>query len=621
MKQIKQLFVIMIAFVVVVSYPAGAFAAGANPILISNQSVAGSVGETTGVYERIRSKQVLNHAAPAEPVDVVKPLNVAENQSRLLRSGSSQSQQIRAEVKAGTSKTFNTWNPVNGNYGSVDAELAYSGRANVWVAGHQITTAQAEKLGKEFDQHIYPSDVTYFGPPAGKIGNGKVNIVCYNIASGDSGDSAYVAGFFNPMDLTSEKGSNRSEIIYIDVHPLMDTKNGSLDVTRAYSTLAHELQHLISFSRRVIVNQGYPLDPWIDEGLSMAAEQLYLRQPLNDRLDYYNVDPFNSIRNGLSPFNWHYDGDSLSNYSLSYLFFQYLRAQVNSAKQKEVYDQLIQDPNSGYRAVQDVIHQDISSHLSFGQFMTDFRLALYYNNVSGRYGFGDLLGHSLIARNFARGQSSQLTGGGAVLVPGNTKIHQSSSRDFQYLNLTPDGPRSLFSGPLSPHQVSVINHTGHYDRIYVKGIHSGDIVRVYSSSHHGLKKQTSRGSSTTLYLRQLGRRSGFVYVSVEHANTRESRWTRGYFSGERSATLSRSRIRIYNYRHHYDRVKVYGLIKGDCIRIYNSRKQLIARKYAHGRSLTVYIRQLGRRSGHIYVTVAHFHMNQSYKRYAGFRGE
>jgi hypothetical protein len=620
MKQIKQLLVIMISFVVVLSYPAGAFAAGENPILISNQSVYGSVGETTGVYERVRSKQMLNHAAPEDPVDVVKPLNVTENRTKLLGSGSSQRQTIRAEEKAGISKTFHAWNPTGEKYNRVTAKLSYAGsHTNVWVADQQITTAQAEELGKAFDNHIYTSDVTYFGEPAPD--NSKVNIVCYTIPSDDSADNAYVAGFFNPNDLTTETDSNRSEMIYIDVHPLMEAANGQLDVSLAYPTLAHELQHLINFSQRVLKDHHDPLDPWIDEGLSMAAEQLYLGQPLQDPLNYYNEDPLDTIRNGLSPLNWHYDGDSLSNYSLSYLFFQYLRAQVNSAHRTDVYKQLIQDPNTGYRAVQDVIHRDIRSNLTFGQFMTDFRLALYYNHFSGRYGFGDLLGHPMLRRNMALGQSSQLTGGGGILVPGHTKIHQSSNHDFQYLNLTPAGPKPLFSDPLSSRQITVTNNKGHYDRVSVKGLHSGDTVRVYSSSHHGLKKQTARGRSTTLYLRQLGSRSGFVYVSVAHANTRESRWTRGYFKGERSATLRRNQIRIYNYRHHYDRVKVYGLKKWDCIRVYNSRKHLIARKYAHGRSLTAYIRQLGRRSGHIYVTVAHDHMSQSYKRYARFRGE
>lgn len=623
MKQIKQVLVTLIAFLLILNYPASAFAAQGNAILISNQSVNGNASTNTGIYEVVRSNHVLSKS-PSEPVDVVKPLDVAENRTKLLKIGQTQPPQVRSDVKTGDKETFNAWNPANGQYSSVKAELDYSGaHANVWVVNQLITPEQAQVLGNEFDSRIYASDTAYFGKPADKIGNGKVNIVCYDITSG-SGDGSYVAGYFNPIDLTlgtAANPSNRSEIIYLDVHPLMDTDNGTVDVSQAYSTLAHELQHLISFSQRVLVNNDYPLDPWIDEGLSMAAEQLYLGRPLTDRTDYYNADPFDSVRNGLSLLDWSYYGDSLANYSLSYLFFQYLRAQVKPADQTGVYNQLIQDPNTGYKAVQDVIHRDIRSNLSFGQFMTDFRLALYYNNANGRYGFGSILGHTMLARNLANGSISQLTGGGAVLVPGSVRIHQNSSHDLQYLNLTPGGPVPLFSGPLSVHQIAVTNNTGHNDSVYVKGLHKGDVISVYSSSHHKLKQQTSRGSSTTLYIRQLGSRSGYVYVSVTHPNTRESSWTRGYFSGERSAALSRSQIKIYNYRYRYDQVRVYHLQKWDYLRIYTSKGKMIASKYAHGSSLTLYIRQLGRRGGHIYVTVAHTHMTQSNKRYAGFGGE
>lgn len=626
MRRIKRTIAILIAFFLVLIYPASAFAAQENTILISNESVNGYSSESTGIYEINRSKYVLDKTAGNNPVDVVKPFSVAANRNRLLKSGQLSTQSVRADVKADTQKrTFSAWNLATGGYDKINTELAYSGTfADVWVNDNQITAEQANTLGQEFDRKIYNTDVSNFGNLANGIGNGKINIVCYNIKSDNSGDGAYVAGYFNPNDLTSgttSDPSNRSEILYIDAHPLMDTATGSIDVTQAFSTLAHELQHLISFNQRVLVNKGFPFDTWIDEGLSMAAEQLYLGRPLNDRIDYYNVDLFDSIRSGQSLLNWQFYGDSLANYSLSYLFVQYLRAQVNPADRTDVFKQLIGDPHSDYQAVQDVIHKDISSRLSFSQFMTDFRIALYYNNTSGLYGFGDNLGHSSLNRNTASGQIPQLSGGGAVFVPAATKIRQSSNSYLQYINLTPGGPVPLFSEPLSTRQISVANNTGHYDRIYVKGLQKGDIIKAYSSSHHELKQQTSGGGSTTLYIRQLGSRSGFVYVSVTHANTRESRWTRGYFSGEITGTLRRNQIHIYNYRNRYDQVRVYGISRGDYIRVYNSRGRRIAGKYASGHSVILYIRQLGRGAGHIYVTDVHYHMREGYKRYAGYSRE
>lgn len=62
----------------------------------------------------------------------------------------------------------------------------------------------------------------------------------------------------------------------------------------------------------------------------MAAEQIYTGAPLNDRIDYYNEDA--DITKGHSLLYWDYEGDTLANYSLSYLFMEYLKATVWTRK-------------------------------------------------------------------------------------------------------------------------------------------------------------------------------------------------------------------------------------------------------------------------------------------------
>jgi hypothetical protein len=61
---------------------------------------------------------------------------------------------------------------------------------------------------------------------------------------------------------------------------------------------------------------------WLNEGLSMAAEHM-LYGPLYSRINYFSDSQY--IRDGHSLFYWDSYGDVLSNYSLSYLFIQYLR--------------------------------------------------------------------------------------------------------------------------------------------------------------------------------------------------------------------------------------------------------------------------------------------------------
>jgi hypothetical protein len=55
---------------------------------------------------------------------------------------------------------------------------------------------------------------------------------------------SYVAGFFDPVDLSDLEFSNKRDLIYLDVYPTLFFE-GQEHPDRSLSTLAHELQHLI----------------------------------------------------------------------------------------------------------------------------------------------------------------------------------------------------------------------------------------------------------------------------------------------------------------------------------------------------------------------------------------
>ncbi|OYV72441.1 MAG: hypothetical protein B7Z72_04770 [Gemmatimonadetes bacterium 21-71-4] len=90
----------------------------------------------------------------------------------------------------------------------------------------------------------------------------------------------YVLGFFDPVDFDgpSDPNSNQGEIFYSIVPDSTGTVSCSHtagDVQfAAPGTFLHELQHLIDFSQHVIVRGGNPQPGWLDEGLSIAAEEL-----------------------------------------------------------------------------------------------------------------------------------------------------------------------------------------------------------------------------------------------------------------------------------------------------------------------------------------------------------
>ena len=237
-------------------------------------------------------------------------------------------------------------------------------------------------MAQEFDQRIYPSVTNNFGLASDIDQDGRINILCFDIQDGFSGSGGYTAGYFWSGDLYNVTHSNQSEIFYIDTYPAMGSY--TKDVSRAYATLAHEFQHMVNFNQNVLIEGSYSnMDTWLNESLSMAAEQVYSGQGLSNRINYYNLS--SSIQNGHSLLYWDHYGDTLSNYSLSYLFGQYIKIQANQGDR--IFKEILTDPNNDYKAVENVAKKYIDPNMTFGKLMTNFRIALLLKEPAGLYGF------------------------------------------------------------------------------------------------------------------------------------------------------------------------------------------------------------------------------------------
>ncbi|MEZ7793674.1 Ig-like domain-containing protein [Niallia circulans] len=377
--------------------------------LISNESPDENTYESTGNFQINNEEYSFNKKInqDAYKLDFVKPFDPDKSDSKKINKNM---RSIQKSYQVGENKSFWVTNLETNQDYSLTATLLYSGdHTNVWVHNNQLSKQQAEQLGKEFDNKIYRSDVTNFGNESDVDGDGKVNILTYDIQDGFSGSGGYVAGYFSPQDLYAYSTSNRAEIFYIDTYPLMGMYT-SKDVSAAYSTLAHEFEHMINYNQKVFV-QGKPgMDVWMDEGLAMAAEQIYLGEALQSRIDYYNSA--SSITNGHSLVYWDYNGDTLANYSLSYLFMQYVKEQAGQGNQ--IFKQIINNKNSNYLAIQEVM-QKYTSNITFGQLMTNFRGALTLKADSGPYGFKGNTSFDSIKEKLYNGNYTYLQGGGAIV--------------------------------------------------------------------------------------------------------------------------------------------------------------------------------------------------------------
>ncbi|PLT35795.1 Ig-like domain-containing protein [Bacillus sp. V5-8f] len=381
-----------------------------NYLLISNESVVADnvqdIGNLTPYNKEITMNKSLK--PQAYKMDLNRPYTITPALKKSIKRAS-----IKPVYKVGSTKLFWVTDFRTERDYSLTAELNYSGsKTNVWVHNKQITKEQAEQLGQEFDTKIHEMVTENFGVESDVDSNGKVDILCYDIQDGFNGTGGFYAGYFYARDLFDVSNSNQSEVFYIDTYPLMGL-NAYKDVTKAYTTLVHEFQHMVNFNRNVLIeNSGESMDVWLDEALSMAAEQMYTGEALADRIDYYNQSESN--KNGHSILYWDYDGDILSNYALSYLFGQYLNVQIGQGN--SIFKEIIENQDNDYRAVEQVVKKYIDPSMDFGQFMTSFRGALLLKEDKGLFGFKGNPAFDEIKPRIYNGASNPLLFGGGSIV-------------------------------------------------------------------------------------------------------------------------------------------------------------------------------------------------------------
>ena len=174
---------------------------------------------------------------------------------------------------------------------TVAARLEYAGSdvliyVDTLAPANGFTSSQLTAFGQLFDQTLYPIDTAAFGPPTDVDQNGHVIMLMSPVvnaltSASDCANNGYVAGFFDEDDLgapSSDPNSNQGEIFYSivpDPNGLSSCPHATDEVDFTVPpTFMHELQHLISFSQHVVVHGSDPEYGWLDEGLSIVAEEL-----------------------------------------------------------------------------------------------------------------------------------------------------------------------------------------------------------------------------------------------------------------------------------------------------------------------------------------------------------
>jgi beta-N-acetylglucosaminidase len=180
---------------------------------------------------------------------------------------------------------------------------------------------------------------------------------------------------------------------------------------------------------------------------------------------------------------------------------------------------------------------------------------------------------------------------------------------------------SEYSAKLTTGKIKIKNDTRILDSIYVSGIGKGYVIRIYNSRGYLLKAQTSKSSSMTLFVNQLGAFSGKISLTSTRPYRRTSAKTYVAYAAEQTPSLFANQISVTNNRGMSDVISIKGLKKEDVIRIYQSNGKQIVSKISEGYSTKLSVNQLGTFSGKIYVTVTRPKLLQSSKTTAAYKSE
>ena len=283
----------------------------------------------------------------------------------------------------------------------------------VWgeTGNKRATVAAAEKIATAYDTDIYPKmkavfsieNIEYQGSgysdtmelaDAMVDEDGKLCILLLDIKDGykPAPGAGFVAGYFAWIDFLSNTSSfiinnnlksNECDMIYVDTDP---SEPGS---TASNETLAHEMQHLINFVHDVAIRgfltSGILTDTWLNEGLSAAAEWVYVGSPNTSHIVRYNsAQSPSQIITGNNFFVWDQYNEintNLDDYDTVYLFFQWLRLQ--SGGRTNIYKAISGSSYSDYNAVVSAMN----GYYDWGTLLKTWLAANYINAPVGPYGY------------------------------------------------------------------------------------------------------------------------------------------------------------------------------------------------------------------------------------------
>ncbi|MDR2740815.1 MAG: hypothetical protein LBB98_01490 [Treponema sp.] len=319
-----------------------------------------------------------------------------------------------------------------------------------------ISFETAKNIASGFEDGVYPVITDAFGDFREHLGDknfgqyAKLTLLLMDIKDGynSTTNSSYIAGYFYPGDMYNKKTlsySNETALLYMDISP------GNPKGDEFLSVVAHEFQHLINFSIRMKQQDGglkvKPQNTWIDEGLASAAEYLYGKKQIQNKIDYFNDDKGNDFSGGDTFLTW---DSQYEDYCTVYLFFQWLRIQADG--KQEIYKDIINSKHLDYRAVTGAAAKHIDGQFDDWETLLSYwLLANHVNAAEGALGYNGEITTKIRA---ITGKRVSLAPGEGVFsyLDGNgfTPSDQPIGSHIRYLGVTQAGELISATGGVFP---------------------------------------------------------------------------------------------------------------------------------------------------------------------------
>ncbi|NOY06661.1 MAG: hypothetical protein GXO82_08555, partial [Chlorobi bacterium] len=292
-----------------------------------------------------------------------------------------------SSLKVGDKAAFYVTNFVDVSYSRITAEVRYVDSivalfvdSAEW-ANRRIVQSQIDSIAEFLvnrslivsrnpNKGMLENVKEVFGNPPDVDGDGRLNVLLYDIQDGYKPGGSYISGYFSWVDQTNQEGSNHTDIIYLDIDP---TIYGSpVDgIWRALATTAHEYQHLIHYGH----------DPneilFINEGLSMNAELV---------CGFTGMSPYGYFKNTNVPLlAWPVNPDSpTDDYSRAQYFFLYLKDRFGEG----IFRSIVSDVQKGYLSLGNVLAH-IAPELTVDSIFIDWAIANQVQNrsIARRWGY------------------------------------------------------------------------------------------------------------------------------------------------------------------------------------------------------------------------------------------